>query len=155
VITPDKFKEVVSHFATGVTIVTGTYEDGDFGFTCQTFLSVSLDPPLIAIAPSKSSKSWPHIQKSGLFAVNVLATDQAELANSFARSVPDKFNGVKFTRGITKSPLVLGCLGYIEAEITKQFEVGDHFIVIGKVVDLFRQEGEPLLYFKTKFGKFI
>ncbi len=154
-ISPDKFKEVVSHFATGVTIVTGTHDDKPYGFTCQTFLSLSVDPALIAIAVSLKSTSWPSIYTSGKFAVNVLNQDQGELANTFAISGIDKFIGVSFDIGITGSPLLLGCLGYIEAEIEREIEAGDHYIVIGKVLDLFRAPGEPLLYFKTKFGKFI
>ncbi len=154
-ITPDKFKEVVSHFATGVTIVTGKNEEKNYGFTCQTFLSLSLNPPLIAIAVSMASTSWPKIYSSGFFAVNVLTRGQTELANTFAISGIDKFKDVKFDIGVTGSPLLNGCLGYIEAEIERVIPAGDHFVVVAKVIDLSRRPGEPLLYFKSKFGKFI
>src|ERR1700689_355253 len=81
-----RFREVMGHFATGVTIITAMEDDGPVGFTCQTFVSLSLDPPLVALAPGKSSTTWPRIARAGTFCVNVLAEDQEALSRDFAVS---------------------------------------------------------------------
>src|ERR1700719_1397577 len=87
------FRTVLGHFASGVVIVTGTTPEGPSGFTCQSFFSVSLEPPLVAIAPGKSSTSWPGIAESGAFCANVLTEDQEALCRAFAVSGGDKFDG--------------------------------------------------------------
>ena len=79
-----KFRDVLGQFASGITVVTTTSNDEPVGMTCQSFSSVSLDPPLVLFIPAKSSRSWPLIQRSGRFCVNFLAADQAELSNTMA-----------------------------------------------------------------------
>ena len=85
-----RFREVLGHFATGVTIVTATEEEvGPVGFTCQAFSALSLDPPLVVLAPAKSSTSWPKIAAAGAFCVNILEARQEVLCRSFAVSGAD------------------------------------------------------------------
>ena len=89
-----QFKEAMSRFATGVTIVTALEEGAPVGFSCQTFVSLSLDPPLVALAPAKTSTSWPRIARAGSFCVNVLSARQSAVCMNFAVSGGDKFVGV-------------------------------------------------------------
>ncbi|MBV9278815.1 MAG: flavin reductase family protein, partial [Chloroflexi bacterium] len=90
----EHFRATLGHFCSGVTIVTSNGEDGPAGLTCQSFASVSLDPPLVLICPGKSSTSWPRIEATGAFCVNVLNEDQEELCRGFAARGADKFAGI-------------------------------------------------------------
>ncbi len=99
-----RFREVLGHFATGVTIVTAMEGDEPVGFTCQAFSSLSLDPPLVALAPGKNSTSWPRIAATGSFCVNILAEDQEALSRDFAVSGGDKFTGVGWHPAAQRSP---------------------------------------------------
>src|SRR5580658_7421300 len=92
-----RFREVLGHFASGVTVVTAAGDD-PVGFTCQAFAALSLEPPMVLLAPSKTSTSWPRIAEAGAFCVNILASDQEDLARSFSVSGGDKFIGVGWER---------------------------------------------------------
>src|SRR5689334_14661640 len=85
-----EFRVVLSHFATGVVVVTGATPDGPAGLTCQSFSSLSLDPPLVLLSIARVSASWPRIRDTGRFAVNVLSSAQAGLSTAFAVSGGDK-----------------------------------------------------------------
>ena len=91
---PGRMREVLGHFASGVTVVTAVTGSGPIGFTCQAFSSLSLDPPLVVFAPARTSRTWPRLRDIGRFCVNVLAEDQTALSQTFARKGTDKFAGV-------------------------------------------------------------
>jgi 3-hydroxy-9,10-secoandrosta-1,3,5(10)-triene-9,17-dione monooxygenase reductase component len=149
------FRAVLGHFCTGVTIVTGLEGEEPVGLTCQSFVSLSLDPPLVAFSPGKSSKSWPRIAPSGAFCVNVLTADQEDLGRVFANSGADKFRGVGWRAGETGSPILQDSLAWIDCRIVAQHDAGDHLIVIGQVVELSAaKSGKPLLFFRGGFGRF-
>ena len=94
-----RFREVLGHFATGVTIVTALEDGVPVGFTCQSFAALSLDPPMVLLAPARSSTSWPRIAKAGAFCVNILDEHQEALCRAFAVSGGDKFDGVGWRPG--------------------------------------------------------
>ncbi len=142
----------MGHFCTGVVVVTALLGDGPVGMTCQSFVSVSLDPPLIAFSPARSSTTWPSIREAGSFCVNILASDQASLCERFAKSGGNKFDGVEWEESWTGSPMIQDCLAHINCTVTSIFEVGDHDIVIGQVKDLkLGRPGQPLLFYRGKF----
>lgn len=146
-----RFRDVLGRFASGVTVVTSISTDEPVGLTCQSFMSVSLDPPLVLFSPAKSSRAWPLIQRAGKFCVNFLAADQAELSNTMASRGIDKFAGVGWEPSPeTGSPLLPGTLGYVDCAIHQVHEAGDHYVVIGRVLDLDLTDapGEPLLFFE-------
>ena len=149
-----EFREVLGRFASGVTVVTTMSNDEPVGMTCQSFSSVSLEPPLVVFIPAKSSRSWPLIQRSGKFCVNFLAADQAELSNTMASRGVDKFGEVKWTPAPeTGSPMFAESLGYVDCQIHSVHEAGDHFVVIGRVLDLGMHDAEkPLLFFQGKYA---
>ena len=93
VVDPRVMRDVLGHFASGVTVVTAVTDDGPIGFTCQSFSSLSLDPPLVVFAPARTSRTWPRLRDIGRFCVNVLAEGQDAVSQNFARSAPDKFAG--------------------------------------------------------------
>ena len=150
-----RFRDVLGRFGSGVTVVTGTSNDEPVGLTCQSFSSVSLEPPLVLFIPAKSSRAWPHIQRSGKFCVNFLAADQAELSNTMASRGVDKFADVKWTPSPqTGSPMLEGALAQVDCTIHAVHEAGDHYVVIGRVVDLISQDGgeqEPLLFYRGEY----
>lgn len=149
----DVFKEAMGRFATGVTVVTALEDGVPVGFTCQSFVSLSLDPPLVALAPAKSSTSWPRIARAGTFCVNILADDQAGICRSMAVSGGDKFAGVAWhvaARG--GAPVIEGSLAWVDCRLELIHDAGDHELVIGRVLDLGLGSGEPLLFYKSSFG---
>lgn len=152
-----RFREVLGRFASGVAIVTSTSGGEPVGMTCQSFMSVSLEPPLVLFSPAKTSRAWPMIQRAGSFCVNFLAADQAELSNTMASRGVDKFAGLTWQASpATGSPLLPGILGYVDCTVHRVHEAGDHYVVIGRVEDLALAEDgggprEPLLFFEGRY----
>jgi 3-hydroxy-9,10-secoandrosta-1,3,5(10)-triene-9,17-dione monooxygenase reductase component len=153
VVDPGRMREVMGHFASGVTVVTADTPDGPLGFTCQSFSSLSLDPPLVCFAPARSSSTWPRLRAIGRFCVNVLAEGQDALSRSFARSGGDKFAGVPWTPSRHGSPVLSGVVAWIDTELWAEYDGGDHTIVAAKVLDLGAHPGRrPLLYHRGGYG---
>ena len=149
-----EFRRVLGHFPTGVTVVAAVSDGQPVGLAIGSFGSVSLEPPLVMFCPGTSSSSWPAIERSGAFCVNVLAEDQADLSSRFAGRDPDKFAGVTWSTCATGSPVIDGCLAWIDCTVETVHEAGDHWIVIGRVVDLGvgRPDAGPLIFFKGGYG---
>lgn len=147
-----RFREVLGHFATGVTVVTGTDDGAPVGFTCQAFTSLSLEPPMVAIAPAKTSTSWPRIAPLGLFCVNVLAEGQESLCRTFAVSGGDKFHQIDWHLGVAGTPVIDGVLAWVECALESVHDAGDHELVIGRVLDLGYGGGGPLIFYRGTFG---
>jgi 3-hydroxy-9,10-secoandrosta-1,3,5(10)-triene-9,17-dione monooxygenase reductase component len=149
------FRTVLGHFCSGITVVTAIDEGMSVGLTCQSFASVSLDPPLVLFVPAKASNSWPHIRSAGHFCANILGEHQEELGRRFAIKGVDKFAGVGWRAGVTGAPLLDGCLAHVECEVQAVHDAGDHDIVVGRVVDLgISGEGNPLLFYRGGYGRF-
>jgi 3-hydroxy-9,10-secoandrosta-1,3,5(10)-triene-9,17-dione monooxygenase reductase component len=148
-----RFRDVLGRFASGVTVVTAISGGQPVGMTCQSFSSVSLDPPLVLFVPAKTSRAFPLMQRAGTFAVNFLAHDQAELSNTMASRGSDKFAGIPWQPSEhTGSPLLEGILGYVDCQIHAVHEAGDHYVVLGRVLDLAAAEGDdPLLFFQGQY----
>ncbi|MFD7977036.1 flavin reductase family protein [Streptomyces sp. NPDC059071] len=153
---PGEFRRVLGHFASGVTIVTALDEDGPAGFACQSFASLSLDPPLIAFMVARTSTTWPRIARAGRFCVNILGAEQGGLCRAFAVSGADKFAGVSWTPApSTGSPRLPEAPAWIDCEIAAVHTGGDHLIVVGRVESLgATEEGDPLLFHRGRFGRF-
>ncbi|MHB1535878.1 MAG: flavin reductase family protein [Acidimicrobiales bacterium] len=149
-----RFRTVLGHFASGVVVVTGMDGRRPVGFTCQSFFSLSLDPPLVAIGPSFRSRSWPAVAASGAFCANILSAEQEALCRNFAVSGGDKFAGVGWSPVDTGSPRLDGALAWVDCRIEAVHRAGDHFLAIGSVVDLAAADGEPLVFYRAGFGSF-
>jgi 3-hydroxy-9,10-secoandrosta-1,3,5(10)-triene-9,17-dione monooxygenase reductase component len=152
-----RFRDVLGRFASGVTVVTSMSGGAPVGMTAQSFSSVSLNPPLVTFIPAKSSRAWPAIQRSGKFCVNFLAHDQADISNTMASRGVDKFAGVPWSPSReTGSPVLEGTLGYVDCQIHTVHEAGDHYVVIGRVLDLEMSDADPdsvqpLLFFQGQY----
>ncbi|MDX2646077.1 flavin reductase family protein [Streptomyces sp. PA03-1a] len=154
-----EFRQVLGNFASGVTVIAAPGDDaqsGPAGFACQSFASLSLDPPLVVFMVARRSTSWPRIARAGVFCVNVLGADQQELCRSFAVSGGDKFAGVEWDPApVTGSPRLRGVAAWIDCAIHAVHTGGDHLVVIGRVRDLGHgaEDGEPLLFHRGRFGR--
>jgi flavin reductase (DIM6/NTAB) family NADH-FMN oxidoreductase RutF len=149
-----RFRAVLGHFASGVVLVSGIDDGVPAGLTCQSFFSLSLDPPLVAIAPGKTSTSWPKIARTGIFCVNILSTEQEAVAWTFSQSGADKFAGVGWSPTGNGVPRLHGSLAWVDCRIEETHETGDHFLVVARVEDLEMGEGQPLLFYRGGFGGF-
>jgi len=153
VVDPRVMRDVLGHFVSGVTVVTATGADGPVGFTCQSFSSLSLDPPLVAFAPARTSTTWPRLREARRFCVNVLAEEQDELSRQFARSGTDKFAGVSWMPSPHGSPVLDGVVAWIDSELWAEYEGGDHTIVVARVLDLGADGSRtPLLFHRGGYG---
>ncbi|NLU70903.1 flavin reductase family protein [Streptomyces sp. HNM0574] len=158
---PAEFRRVLGSFASGVTVITamsppeGDEEARPVGFACQSFASLSLDPPLVTFMVSRTSTTWPHIARAGRFCVNVLGAGQGEMCRGFAVSGGDKFAGVPHRPApVTGSPLLDGVPAWADCTMHAVHPGGDHLIVVGRVRALDAREdgGSPLLFHKGTFG---
>lgn len=147
-------REVLGHFATGVVVVTAAGADGPLGFTCQSFASLSLDPPLVSFSPARTSSTWPNIREVGAFCVNVLADDHEQQSVRFARSGIDRFSGVRWRPGPVGAPVLDGVAAWVVATLEREYDGGDHTIVVGRVRALGSDPGRtPLLFHRGRYGR--
>jgi len=151
-VTPAAMRATVGAFCSGVVVVTALGSHEPFGFTCQSFVSLSLEPALISISPARTSSTWPRIREVGRFAVNMLAHDHVELSGRFARSGTDKFAGVDWDLSPNGSPILQGVSAWLECSVWREYDGGDHTIVIGEVTALDHDiERDPLLYYRGSY----
>src|SRR6516225_8112685 len=134
-IEPKLFRQLLGCFPTGVAIVTTNTADGrPAGLTCNSFSSVSLEPPLVLFSLRKASSLLPTFVEAGTFAINILSQSQDVLSGRFASSkITDKFEGVAWRRGPLGTPLIDDCLASFECTVHARHEAGDHEIFIGEV----------------------
>jgi 3-hydroxy-9,10-secoandrosta-1,3,5(10)-triene-9,17-dione monooxygenase reductase component len=150
-----RFRQVLGHFATGVTVVTSQDGGGPVGLAVNSFTSVSLDPPLLAFSVKQTSTTWPRIRATGGFAVNILSADQEAVSRRFASRAPDRFEGIGWHPSPSGSPVLEGALAWIDATIEVEHDAGDHVMVIGRVSGLdVAREGAPLVFYRGGYGRF-
>ena len=153
VVDPAVMRDVLGHFVSGVTVVTALAAEGPVGFTCQSFSSLSLDPPLVAFAPARTSTTWPQLRAAGRFCVNVLAEEQSDLSRQFARSGTDKYAGVSWAPSPHGSPVLQDVVAWIDSELWAEYDGGDHTIVVARVLDLGADASRtPLLFHRGAYG---
>ena len=149
-----KFRQVLGHFATGVTVVTSVDGDGPIGLAVNSFTSVSLDPPLVAICVNRASTTWPRIRTVGHFTVNILGADQEAVSRTFA-STADRFLGIGWRPSPSGGPVLDGALAWIDAAIDAEHDAGDHILVVGRVSALdVAREAAPLVFYRGGYGRF-
>jgi DNA-binding GntR family transcriptional regulator/flavin reductase (DIM6/NTAB) family NADH-FMN oxidoreductase RutF len=152
-LTPDEFRNVIGHFASGVTVITTSADDQPFGTTASAVTSLSLEPPSLLICMSLQSSTGQAVAKAGAFAVNILGEDHGDLAMRFASKGGDKFSGVALTTGQHGQPLLADALASLVCRVTEQVEAGTHSVFIAAVEEATARPGAPLAYFRGKFGR--
>jgi flavin reductase (DIM6/NTAB) family NADH-FMN oxidoreductase RutF len=155
-IDPRDFRNALGTFATGVTIITAVGADGKpYGLTCNSFASVSLNPPLVLWSLGMFSQALNVFQNATHFAVNVLGASQEALATKFAKSSEDKFNGVEWTPGLGKAPLLANSVANFQCRAANRYYGGDHVIFLGAVEAYSYNRRGPLLFAHGGYGRFL
>lgn len=151
--TPTEMRRAMGSFATGVTIITG-HDEGPVGFACQSFASVSLEPPLVLFCADHRGRAWPSIRESGRFTVNILAEDQDALCQRFGSSRGAKYDGLDWEMSRWGTPSLPGVLMRVHAEVEQVHVAGDHDVVVGRVLELETDPDDerPMLFFRGRFG---
>jgi flavin reductase (DIM6/NTAB) family NADH-FMN oxidoreductase RutF/DNA-binding IclR family transcriptional regulator len=155
-IDPLRYREVMGHYPTGVTVVTGIADDDEpVGMVIGTFTSVSLDPPLVAFLPTVASRTFARLRTARSFCINVLAHDQVELCRTMASPAPDKFSGVEWSASPTGAPAIAGAVAHVHCVPRRAIEAGDHFIQLCEVESMeVHRQVTPLLFFQGGYGGF-
>src|SRR6476620_4213023 len=155
-IDPRDFRSALGTYATGVTIITAAGLDGKpYGLTCNSFASVSLNPPLVLWSLVLYSSSLSVFQNAGHFAVNVLGASQQGLANKFAKSSEDKFVGVEWTPGVGNAPLLKDSVANFHCRAVNRYYGGDHVIFLGAVEAYAYNRNEPLWFARGGYWRFV
>lgn len=149
------FRNTLSHFTSGVTVVTMAHEAERSGLTVSAFSSLSLDPPLILICIDKTSTTLNLARQAKAFGVNILAQDQQHLSNHFASKMTDKLENIPHHMGALGSPLLEAVHATLECKLVDELEGGDHSILLGEVTFAEVDESkQPLVYYKGSYGQF-
>ena len=146
------YRDTMGQFATGVVAVAGLEAGKLVGFAAQSFVSLSLSPPLIAVCPAKTSTSWPRLRTVGRFSINVLAANQAGASDAFAQS--GKTADIAWRTDVYGVPVLDGVLAYMACELDAEHDAGDHVVAVAKVVrfSALRPDAAPLVFFRGGYG---
>lgn len=147
------FRDVIGHFASGVTIITARHGGEDYGVTANAVSSLSLEPPMMLVCLSRSSRTQGAVSRSQAFSVNILNETQGDLAVRFAQSDSDKFNGIGVHYGELGNPLLEGALAHLECRVMEEVSGGTHTVFLAAVLRAERFDGAPLAYFRGRFGR--
>ena len=148
-----EFRDIIGHFASGVTVVTTRTNDEDFGTTASAVCSLSTEPPMVLICMNRQSTTGQAIVESRTFAINVLNEGQTSVAEDFARSVPNKFANIRVTRGALGQPLLPDALAHLECRVTEETYGGTHIVFLAEVENATAHSGTPLAYYRGHFGR--
>jgi flavin reductase (DIM6/NTAB) family NADH-FMN oxidoreductase RutF/DNA-binding MarR family transcriptional regulator len=146
------FRRTLGEFATGVAVITTTVNGVSYGVTSNSFVSVSLDPPLVLWSLRRESQSFAAFESCDYFAVNVLADDQIALSQHFAKSNPNKFESVAYSKGRAHVPLLHSIAAAFECRRTRAYEGGDHLVLLGEVEVFSRYDRAPLIFSKGRYA---
>jgi flavin reductase (DIM6/NTAB) family NADH-FMN oxidoreductase RutF len=143
----------MGNFCSGIVVVTAIEGGEPAGFTAQSFISLSIEPPLVAICPAKTSTSWQRIRKAESFCINILSAEQESLSNNFASSGGDKFANIEWQASKSGSPILEHSLASIDCVLETEHDAGDHLIAVGRVLDFMVNDEQtyPLLYFRGQY----
>ena len=152
-LTPEEFRDVISHFASGVTVITAVHDGRSYGTTASAVTSLSLEPPMLLVCMNKESETGRAVAAARSFGVNILGAHQVELAERFAQKGGDKFAGVATTEGQWGEPLFVDALATLECQLAEETTGGTHYVFLAEVVSGSASGGAPLAYFRGEFGR--
>jgi flavin reductase (DIM6/NTAB) family NADH-FMN oxidoreductase RutF len=152
---PDEFRQVMRHWASGITVVTTRRKGGIHGMTASSFSSVSLNPPLILVCVDRRNRTHEHLQEQEYFGVHILAAHQQDLSLRCSGRLGEaahQLDDVPYHEGKSSAPILEECLAYLECRLVSAYEGGDHTIFVGEIIDSgFTPGGRPLLYFDAGY----
>ncbi len=147
------FRAALGRFATGVTVVTIAGPDGPMGFTANSFAGLSLDPALVLWSPAKASQRYPFFATAQHYAIHVIGQHHAALPDRFSRG-GEGFAGLSWLPNAEGVPTLPGALARFDCVQHATHDGGDHLIIVGQVLRLALEEGEPLVFANGRFGGF-
>ncbi|EZH77826.1 flavin reductase [Ectopseudomonas composti] len=152
---PDTYKKVMGSFPSGVTVITTLDDDGQIvGLTASAFSSLSMEPALVLFCPNYSSDSYPALIRNKRFAIHLLSAEQKDEAYAFAKKGKDKAQGIEWSLSELGNPILANATAVIECELWREYEGGDHAILVGEVKNLIvaEQSPAPMIYCRGKMG---
>lgn len=155
-ITPMDYRKVLGALPTGVVAITGLNDaDEKLGLIVGTFQGLSLQPPLVMFCVDKSSSTWPKLRKLQHFTANILSAEQLEVSRALSRKGPRKFEGLPYTTGAQGTPRLDGSVAWLDCTVEAEVAVGDHYMVIGSVVEMAQSRDDALLFKAGNFGSYV
>lgn len=150
------YKDALSRFASGVTVVTTMCDDAPHGLTVSAFSSVSATPPRVLVCLGNGTDSKPLVERAGRFAVHILGRDHVSLGPRFAKIVPgagDPFDGLAYRFERTGCPVLVDCVAWLDCQVETTLVVGDHTVFIGAVeaAGFGPTDGQPVLYYQRSW----
>lgn len=146
-------RQIMGHFATGVTVVTTRHGDQMFGMTANAVASLSLEPPQLLVAVDRRAQMHEALLAARFFAVNILTEQQEELSRRFAMRGPKEWADLEFSTAVTGAPIFKGSLAYVDCKLVEVLPGGDHQIFIGEIVGGDVGGGRPLMYYRGQYVK--
>ncbi len=153
-ISKEEFRRIMGQFATGVTLVTSRHGDHLHAMTANSFTSVSLEPLQVLVCVDKSNNTYEILRKSGAFAVNILGEEQVHLSRRFASQMKEthRLDNIPHRFAVTGSPIIEGCLAYLDCRVVAVYPGGDHDIFLGQVEEgAIISNGAPLIFFRGRY----
>ncbi|WP_354101816.1 flavin reductase family protein [Bradyrhizobium sp. RT5a] len=158
-IDPSHFRRMLGYYPSGITVVCGVDAGEPLGFTCQSFHSVSLNPPLVSLSIMASSNTWPRIRAMRCFSVNILSEAQRDISDRFAKSSADRWGGVRWEATGAGNPKIVGAIVCLDCVHHVEYEAGDHVIAIGNVLDICGpdqlDQRTPLLFYQGRYHRIV
>jgi len=156
---PEQLRQAMRAWTTGVTVVTAIHDEQRYGMTVNSFTSLSLEPPLIAIALKQLTHTHALVEKSGEFSITILSKSQSDLSDRFAGKIPDiedRFEGVPVETLLIDAPLIKGGMAYFNCRVVNSMPIGENTLFIAEVVAAQGNgEGDPLVYHNRVFWKLV
>ena len=155
-IEPQEFRNIIGHFMSGVSVITTTLDEKQYGLTASAVTSLSLEPPMLIVCINQSAGTSHAVSQTKQFVVNILHEEQGSIAKQFATPSDDKFKGIEIEKTATGLPVLADCHVSIACELVEEHIGGTHKIFIGRPTEVIvHDQTKPLAYHKGKFGKFI
>jgi 3-hydroxy-9,10-secoandrosta-1,3,5(10)-triene-9,17-dione monooxygenase reductase component len=152
VVSAFEFRTAMGTFATGVAVVLAQHEGRLHGMTVNSLTSVSLDPPLLLVCSRRGSSTGTAMKESGAFVANILDVHQQDIATRFVGNFANRFDGLDLGRSLQGFPALAGALAHFDCVVRDVHDGGDHDIVVGEVLSCVQRSGDPLLFYRGRFG---
>ena len=148
-------RQIMGRFATGVTVITTRFGDEVSGMTANAVISLSLDPPLVAVCVDRGASMHAYLSQGGCFAINILRLDDEDISNRFAKPGPKDFSDLRVEEAQTGAPILSDALAWLDCRLVQTVETGDHDLFLGEPLAGAAGEGAPLLYYGGQYDRLL
>lgn len=148
-------RQIMGRFATGVTVITTRFGDEVSGMTANAVISLSLDPPLVAVCVDRGASMHAYLSQGGCFAINILRLDCEDISNRFAKPGPKDFSDLRVEEAQTGAPILSDALAWLDCRLVQTVETGDHDLFLGEPLAGAAGEGAPLLYYGGQYDRLL